>query len=169
MKQKLKTAILPVLLLSLALNIFLTSHYFYEKKREEESLGQAINSIMLNMNEAVIQLNDLDQSSPDDKDRLIIAQSKVAENEGLINAHIKEMPQNLVSWNGGMEVGLGNGIVGVSEVGAKEAVEDILNFKKGYDKEIQHVNPEEQPYEAIQVIENVLSSKKYMGERLIYK
>ena len=169
MKQKLKTAILPVLLLSLALNIFLTSHYFYEKKREEESLGQAINSIMLNMSEAVIQLNDLDQSSPDDKDRLIIAQSKVAENEGLINAHIKEMPQNLVSWNGGIGVGLGNGIVGVSEVGAKEAVEDILNFKKGYDKEIQHVNPEEQPYEAIQVIENVLSSKKYMGERFIYK
>lgn len=169
MKQKLKTAILPVLLLSLALNIFLTSHYFYEKKREEESLGQAINSIMFNMSEAVIQLNDLDQSSPDDKDRLIIAQSKVAENEGLINAHIKEMPQNLVSWNGGIGVGLGNGIVGVSEVGAKEAVEDILNFKKGYDKEIQHVNPEEQPYEAIQVIENVLSSKKYMGERFIYK
>ncbi|WP_273853054.1 hypothetical protein [Guptibacillus spartinae] len=169
MKQKPKTAILPVLLLSLALNIFLTSHYFYEKKREEESLGQVINSIMFNMNEAVIQLNDLDQSSPDDKGRLIIAQSKVAENEGLINAHIKEMPQNLVSWNGGMGVGLGNGIVGVSEVGAKEAVEDILNFKKGYDKEIQHVNPEEQPYEAIQVIENVLSSKKYMGERFIYK
>ena len=169
MKQKLKTAILPVLLVSLALNIFLTTHYFYEKKREEESLGQAINYIMFNLNETVKQLNDLDQSSPDYKDRLILAQSKIAENEGLINAHIKDMPQNLVSWNGGIGVGLGNGIYGVSEDGAKEAVEDILNFKKGYDKEIVHVNPEDRPYEAIQVIGNVLSSKKYMGERFIYK
>ncbi|MCA0992123.1 hypothetical protein [Pseudalkalibacillus hwajinpoensis] len=169
MKQKLNKVILPVLLLSFALNVFFISYYFYEKKREEERLGQAINYIMFNMNESVNLINEIDKNHPEYKDRLILAQNKVAENEGLINAHIKEMPQNLVSWNGGIGVGLGNGIYGVSEKGAAEAVEDLLNFKKGYDKEIQHVNPEDRPYEAIEVIENVLSSKKYMGERFIYK
>jgi hypothetical protein len=51
-----------------------------------------------------------------------------------IKAHIKEMPQNLVSWNGGMEVGLGNGIYDLKEERVKETVEDIINFQNGYYK-----------------------------------
>ncbi len=169
MKKKLKKVIIPILLLSFALNLFLIYHYYDEEKKEKEELGFVVNNLIFNMNESVNHLNDLDMSHPDYKNRLILVYRNFAENEGFINAHIKEMPQNLVSWNGEMVVGLGNGIYEVDEEGTEETVEDILNFSNGYHNEIQHLNPEEHPYEALQVIETVLSNQKYMGERFIYQ
>ncbi|MDP4550129.1 hypothetical protein Q9251_04445 [Alkalihalobacillus macyae] len=50
-----------------------------------------------------------------------------------------------------------------------QAVEDIMNFEKGYYNEFQHVDPLDEPNETLKVIENVISNKKYMGDNFIYK
>ncbi|MEI5907151.1 hypothetical protein WAK64_08790 [Bacillus spongiae] len=169
MKKTLKKYIVPFFFLSLAMNAILIFLYFSESKKEKDELGYAVNQVILNINETAHNLNNLDKNHPDYKNVLIAAQRNFAENRGWINAHITEMPQNLASWNGGMEVGLGNGIYDVDAEVAKETIEDIKNFGKGYDNERRQVNSVNEPYEALKIVENVISSKKYMGDNFIYK
>ncbi len=57
----------------------------------------------------------------------------------------------------------------VNDKAVKETVKDIMNFEKGYYNEFQHVDPIDEPNEALKVIENVISNKEYMGDNFIYK
>ena len=161
--------VIPIAALSVCLNIVFIFHHYNHAQKEKEELGSAVYHVMVNINNAVNHLENLDRNHPDYKERLILAQRNFAENRGLIDAHISEMPQNLASWNGGMEVGLGNGIYNINDEGVKETIQDIKNFAKGYHAEYDHVNAQDEPYEALKTIQDVLSSKKYMGDNYINK
>ncbi|WLV23693.1 hypothetical protein QR721_08545 [Aciduricibacillus chroicocephali] len=97
------------------------------------------------------------------------ASNYMSENEGRLNAYISEVPENLVSWNGGVFVDIRNKIKQNGEEESNQVLKDILNFKKGYDAEAGSINVYKEPYKALAIMEDVLSSKKYMGNRFIYK
>lgn len=167
--KKPKKALILVAVLSIFLNIFFVFHYYQEQNRKKTDLINAVENISIYINQVVSRLTSIDVNDPDNKNHIIGATRDIAKIQGWIQAYASEMPQNLVSWIGGIEVGLSNGAYGIGEEGFSKTVQALESFYEGYNEEIYSVNVGQNPKEALKVIEDVLSSKEYMGDNYINK
>lgn len=158
-----------VLALSILLNMFFAFHYYQEQKKDKGNLAYATELILRHMDSASDRLTTNDEEHPDYRNNIIGATRDIATSQGWITAYGDNMPQNLMSWIGGVEVGLGNGAYEIDEEGFENAVRELEDFIDGYHKEAGTINPGQDPVKALKKMEDVISSKKYMGDNFIYK
>lgn len=169
MRKARKRILISIMLLSIFLNVFFGFYYYQEQKKKKNDLINAVRYITVHINQAADRLTLIEESHPDNRNHIIGATRDIAVSKGWIEAYAKDMPRNLVSWIGGIEVGLGNGAYGIDEEGFKMTVHDLLNFNDGYLKETNSINIDENPEETLKIIEDVLSNKKYMGNNYMNK
>ncbi|WP_430786950.1 hypothetical protein VBD025_15165 [Virgibacillus flavescens] len=158
-----------VMALSILLNVFFVFLYYQEQDRKKDDLLYAVENVSRHMNHAAERLTAMDEGNPDNRNLIIDALRGVAISEGWIRANETVMPQNLASWIGGMKVGLSSGAFAIGKAELKSTAQDIINFNNGYHKEIKSINSNDDPYKLLEIMEDVLSSKKYMGDNFIYK
>src|SRR5699024_4642723 len=126
MKERLQKIAIPIMFFSLLLNVLFVFFYLQEQNRNKHELADAVDQIILNIDGAADQLSVIDESQPDYENHIIAALRDIGRSESLIRAHETDMPQNLVSWIGGIEHGLANGAYhGIDEDGFQSSVKDI--------------------------------------------
>src|SRR5690625_827133 len=162
-----KKILILVTVLSLCLNAFFAIQYYQEQVKKRNNLIDATERVSVRISDASDRLTTIDKDSPDYENHIIGAARDIAIRKGWIEAYAEDMPRNLVSWIGGIEVGLSNGAYGIDENGFKHTVQDLKNFTDGYYKESESLNQD--PEETLKIMEDVLSSKKYMGDNYIKK
>lgn len=154
-----------VIVLSVILNLFFFYQSLQEKSRKKDDLTNATRLITSYISSASDRLMLIDNEDDANKQNLMTgALSDIAQSVGWIEAYASEMPGNLVSWIGGIHIGLMN--YGIDKAGSEEATEDLIHFSNGYEQEI---DTRTDPYQMLETMEDVLSSKEYMGDRRIGK
>lgn len=167
MKKTSKRILISVAVLSICVNAFFAIHYYQEQDKKKNNLIDAVEYIVLHINDASDELTTVDKDSSNYEKHIIGAARSISVSKGWIEAYEDEMPRNLISWIGGIEVGLNNGAYDIDDGGFKSTVQDLENFTEGFFKESESITQD--PVETLKEIEYVLSSKEYMGNNYIKK
>lgn len=168
-KKTLTKVFILVTILSVLINIFFTFHYYQEYNNKKYDLRDKVERISIQIHDAASRLTSIDANHPDNKYHIIAAMRDITESRLQIESRVEDMSRNLVSWIGGIEGGLSNGAYGIDEEGFKITVQNLKNFSEGYYEETKSINISQNALETLKIMENVLSSKKYMGDNYIIK
>lgn len=161
-----KKVLFGVAAISIALNLAFAINYFLTQKEKKYDLIQAVDRILSSIDYASSLLNDGDEKDPDYEKNISLAAMNISASRGWIEAQEKDMPRNLVSWIGGVELGLRNGVHGIDEEGFQSTVQDLKNFMDGYKRESENLHVSDYK-ERLEKIEDVLGSQEYMGDYYI--
>lgn len=164
-----KRVLIIIMALSISLNMFFVYDHYQEQNRKKYELTDAVDQVIFYINQATNRLTGIRENDPDFNRFLIEAIRDIATSKGWIRAYAPDMPPNLVSWIGGIEVGLPYGSNGIDDEIFNSTVQSLENFNNGLIVEIHSMDLSHNPVERVKVIENVLSSKKYMGEHYVTK
>ncbi|WP_186668038.1 hypothetical protein [Sporosarcina sp. BP05] len=161
-----KKVLFGVAAISIALNLAFAINYFLTQKEKKYDLIQAVDRILSSIDYASSLLNDGDEKDPDYEKNIKLAAMNIAASRGWIESQEKDMPRNLVSWIGGVELGLRNGVHGIDEEGFQSTVQDLKNFMDGYKRGSGNLQSSDYK-EMLEKIEDVLGSQEYMGDHYI--
>ncbi len=169
MKKKSNKILLLTIVVSISLNLLFAINYFAVKQNNMIDFKQSIETILHQIQYADSLLNDGDDRGSDYETRITLASFEITKSRSLVDTYAKELPRNLVSWIGEVELGLRNGAIGVDESGFKSTIQDLRNFNDGFEKEVRNLHNRHNHTEVLEIIEDVLSSQEYMGDNYVNK
>ncbi|MCG7335075.1 hypothetical protein MHZ95_07275 [Sporosarcina sp. ACRSM] len=169
MEKKSKKFLVLTIVLSISLNLIFAINYFVEKQNKKIELIEAVESILNRIHYADSLLNDGDDSTSDYEKWIMLAAFEITKSRSLVDTHEKDLPPNLVSWIGDVELGLRSGALEANESSFRRTAQNLKNFNDGVEKEVQNLHNGKNHTEILKIVEDVLSSQEYMGNNYISK